>query len=430
MTLRCFSMTRARLLGTLTATAAVACLVPAAAAQAAVSAPAAPAARAQAAQPAALSSADWAQAMLPANYYVSDTPVPVSCVPGAKLCVALPLDSAVILPSFRVGQAAAVSTNAGKSWTGYATLPTGLTLTGLSCVSSTVCWASGTGPAGEPAVAETTDGAQTWANMSPASWASATWWPNSIDCVSASTCWLAGQDESHGVAPALVETTDGGNTWTQLSNLPVITQYDPNGTYQLNAISCVSASSCVAVGGLNYSDGKAVVITTADGGSSWSLSSDPTLLKSQQLFGVSCLTTAGGTVRCVAAADAPAAAGPVTLVSRDGGATWGHRQSFDTTGWFSSVSCATVSRCWVAGAGTSVALAGTLDGGTSWSTVSSDTTDQEGAVSCLNSRVCVAAVDNGLWVTQDDGGLTADAASAPGTPGAAGTLGASTASHQ
>jgi hypothetical protein len=124
------------------------------------------------------------------------------------------------------------------------------------------------------------------------------------------------------------------------------------------------------------------------------------------------LTAAGGSVWCVAAADATAAAGPVTLVSRDGGATWGHRQSFDSTGWFSSVSCATVRRCWVAGAGTSVALAGTLDGGTSWSTVSSDTTDEEGSVSCLSGQVCVSAVDNALWVTRDDGGLTAATAAA------------------
>ncbi len=405
-------MIQARLLGALTATV-TACLVPAAAAQAAVANPAGPAIRAQSAQAATLSNDDWTQATLPAGYYVSDTPVPVSCVPGTKFCLALPLDSAVILSDSRAGQAAAVSTNAGKSWKGYATLPPDLTLTGLSCVSSTVCWASGTDSRGEPAVAETTDGGQAWATMTPAGWATATWWPNTIDCVSASTCWLAGQDEAHGVAPALVETTDGGTTWTQLSNLPAITPYDPNGTYQLNGISCVSASSCVAVGGLNYSDGQAVVITTADGGSSWTLSADPTLLKSQQLFGVSCLTTAAGSVRCVAAADAAAAAGPVTLVSPDGGATWGHRQKFDSTGWFSSVSCATVNRCWVAGAGTSVALAGTLDGGTSWSTVSSDTTDQEGSVSCLNRQVCVSAVNNALWVTQDDGGLTAATVTAP-----------------
>lgn len=397
-------MTRARLLRALAAATAAACLVPGAAAQAAGSSRSGPAIRAQAA---ALSSGDWAQATLPADYYVSDTPVPVSCVPGTKFCVALPLDSAVIFPSFAVGQAALVSTTAGKSWTGSATLPTGLALTGLSCVSSTVCWASGTGPTGKPAVAETTDGAQTWTDMSPASWATATWWPHSIDCVSASTCWLAGEDDAQGVAPALVETTDGGATWTQLNDLPTITQYDPNGTYQLSGISCVSGLSCVAVGGLNESDGKAVAIATADGGSSWTLSSDPTLLKSQDLFGVSCLTTAGRGVRCVAAADALAAAGPVTLVSPDGGTTWGHRQRFDTTGWFSSVACASVQRCWVAGAGTSVALAGTLDGGTSWSTVSSDTTDQEGSVSCLNRQVCVAAVDNALWVTQDDGGLSA-----------------------
>ena len=65
------------------------------------------------------------------------------------------------------------------------------------------------------------------------------------------------------------------------------------------------------------------------------------LLKSQQLFGVSCLATAGGSVWCVAAAEATAAAGP-----------------------------------------------------------------------CLSGQVCVSAVDNALWVTRDDGGLTAATAAA------------------
>jgi photosystem II stability/assembly factor-like uncharacterized protein len=39
----------------------------------------------------------------------------------------------------------------------------------------------------------------------------------------------------------VVDTTDGGATWTKFGNLPAIVRYDPNGTYTLNGISCVSA---------------------------------------------------------------------------------------------------------------------------------------------------------------------------------------------
>lgn len=57
------------------------------------------------------------------------------------------------------------------------------------------------------------------------------------------------------------------------------------------------------------------------------------------------------------------AAGPVALASRNGGATWGGMQTLDSTGALNSVSCATPRNCWAAGAGTSVSLAGTSNGG-------------------------------------------------------------------
>ena len=60
---------------------------------------------------------------------------------------------------------------------------------------------------------------------------------------------------------------------------------------------------------------------------------------------------------------------------------------------------------WAAGAGSTDALAGTSDGGSSWSTVTSDTTNELGSVSCLSISTCVAVTDNGIWVTSDDGGL-------------------------
>ena len=71
-----------------------------------------------------------------------------------------------------------------------------------------------------------------------------------------------------------------------------------------------------------------------------------------------------------------------------------------------SAQCTGFLNCWAGGAGTTDALAGTSDGGSSWSVVTSDTSNEGGYVSCLSVSTCVAVTDNGVWVTSDDGGLT------------------------
>ena len=122
--------------------------------------------------------------------------------------------------------------------------------------------------------------------------------------------------------------------------------------------------------------------------------------------------------RCHAAGSALEAAGPVELMSGDGGANWGDVQSFDVTGWLNSISCADALHCWAAGSGTSVALVGTTNGGASWSTVTSDTANEDGSVSCATASFCVATTDGALWVTSTDGGLGAAPATQPlGTSG-------------
>ena len=93
------------------------------------------------------------------------------------------------------------------------------------------------------------------------------------------------------------------------------------------------------------------------------------------------------------------------FVSQDGGTSWTQTGTFADGGWLSSISCASTQNCWAAGAGSTDALLGTSDAGNSWSTVTSDTTNEEGSVSCLSISVCVATTDDGLWVTSDDGGL-------------------------
>jgi large repetitive protein len=359
------------------------------------------------AAPASIASSDWTQVTLPSGYYVSSDPVPISCVAGTGFCLTVPSDNGGV-PTSLAHPEPLVTTDGGTSWTGYATMPTQLAyVNAVSCATTSACWAGGYSATGTPDVAASTDGGKTWTDKTPAGWPSQ-WQILSMDCLSATNCWMSGDNfvPLVGLPPMVAETADGGATWTIFPNLPTITPYDPNGSYQLSAISCTSALDCVAAGGLDYSDGLAQVISTTDGGATWTLSTDPTLQGLQEIFSLSCLPGADGLPDCTAAGDALEAAGPVVISSADGGATWTGMETYDNTGWMNSVSCADSSHCWAAGGGTNIALVGTSNGGTSWSDISADTSNLDGLVSCPTVSFCALTTDDALWVTTDDGGLS------------------------
>jgi large repetitive protein len=371
---------------------------------------------------AALSGTGWTAATLPASFVIGDgqngpAGSPVSCVPGTEFCVVIATDDAVTVDGTYIGQGDLVTTDGGQTWTGYADLPSTIfPVEAISCPSTSVCWVTGQGNYGQAVVAESTDGGQTWADVTPAAWGD-TEVASTIDCATATTCFVGGMNwdpfaaaGTNSMTPWIAGTTDGGATWTTFSNLPTFTPYDPNGTYTISGISCTSALDCVAVGGLNLGDGLAQVISTTDGGATWSRSTDPTLSGLQDLFSVSCLPGASGLPVCTAAGSALDTTGPVEVSSADGGATWSGMETYNNTGWLSSVSCADATHCWAAGSGTTVALVGTDNGGASWSSATSDTSNEEGSVSCATADVCVATTDNALWVTSTDGALSATAA--------------------
>jgi hypothetical protein len=354
----------------------------------------------------------WTQATLPSGFFVlAGVPAPVSCVTGTQFCVAIVFGTTAV-------HADVVTTDGGQHWTGYTDLPAAIgQYNGISCASTSVCWVTGEAQDGSAAVAETTDGGQTWTDMSPSQWG-INFMARSIDCVTTTTCWLVGwnqnlADPSLGDTPWVVDTTDGGATWTTFSNLPSVPQTNPNGTYQLYAISCISALNCVAAGGLNGSDGQVQVISTADGGATWARSTDPTLQGLQEVFSLSCLPTDSGLPSCYGVGAALQAAGPVEVTSTDGGATWNGMETYDNTGWFSSISCGDTQHCWAAGAGTAVALAGTADGGGTWSVETAETTNENGVVSCPSASLCVTTADNAVWITTNGGGIGAAPASRP-----------------
>jgi len=379
----------------------------AAAAAAALSLSLAAVPAAGAAATAGLNASGWHAVGLPDPVYPG-WPSLASCVPGTSFCLTI---SDLEYPT-TLSYTATVTTDAGASWQSYDTLSAALRYPdSVSCPTTSVCWVAGRYPAGAPGldpsdvpgVAESVDGGQTWTTVrAPGGWPD-TWQLQSIDCLSATTCWLAGDDTSNGVTPVLLETTDGGADWTTFTNLPGFTRYDPNGTYQLNAISCTSALACVAGGGLNLGDGLAQIITTTDGGATWTRSTDPMLTGLQMVFALSCLNGAGGLPTCFAAADANAGAGPVVINSADGGATWDGTETYDDTGWMYSIACPDTAHCWATGAGTTVGLAGTADGGSTWTVATSSTSNQEGSVACASVAFCVSTTDDALWQTAGAG---------------------------
>ena len=111
----------------------------------------------------------------------------------------------------------------------------------------------------------------TWTDPTPASWANVSWITTSIDCVSASTCWLTGLNGPFGsvVDPILLKTSDLGASWQAPGHLPGAQSTNPATAYALQDISCLSAASCVAVGGPDEVNGVGTVLVTSDGGLTW-----------------------------------------------------------------------------------------------------------------------------------------------------------------
>jgi photosystem II stability/assembly factor-like uncharacterized protein len=363
---------------------------------------------------ASLSSGNWTAVPLPAGYFINNrTPVaPVSCVRQTQFCMVMTTDSADTRngnPNL-IADAVLVTTDGGQAWTGYNTLPAAFfKALSISCWSASVCGAAGEDIFGEPQVAFTTDGGQTWTDPTPASWANATWITTSIDCVSASTCWLTGLNGPFGlvVDPILLKTSNLGASWQAFDHLPGSQSTNPETSYALQDISCVSAASCVAVGGPDVVNGIGSVLATSDGGRTWTRFPSAKIGDFQS---VSCVPGIG-LPTCFATGSIydpqSGAADSVIVASRTGGRSWSTDQNFGNQNPFYSITCTDASHCWAGGNGfQNEALDGTADGGQSWSLVtSSEGNIDQGAVSCLSVSVCVATTDDGLWVTTNDGGL-------------------------
>jgi hypothetical protein len=221
-----------------------------------------------------------------------------------------------------------------------------VSLAGVACPSKTSCLTVGSLSFETPnsgTVSEQWNGAawvdQTTAPTSPASGAL-----TAVSCTSASACTAVGSYETAaGVQVTLVEGWNG-SSWT----LESTANQNPFGD-QLTAVSCTSATFCLAVG-----DGLGPVHSFSEiwNGVDWTLQSTAALPsgEAQQLTAVSCASPNACT------AVGPAGLGPAgPLVERWDGATWTTQRAPGDTGDqndLSGVSCPSADTCVAVGTAT------------------------------------------------------------------------------
>jgi hypothetical protein len=182
----------------------------------------------------------------------------------------------------------------------------GASLGGLACASSSACYAVGYVPAnsgGDLTVVEAWNGS-TWSSLPSASPS-----PNSFllgaTCVATTSCTAVGYyGTAAGDSVTLVESFNG-TSWTQVASP------SPSGPDAgLNAVACVTASSCVAVGRYFVTGANYQTLVEAWDGNAWTVVPSPNAAFTNILQGVACTSAAW----CTAVGfDAPSTGGNVPL---------------------------------------------------------------------------------------------------------------------
>ena len=266
----------------------------------------------------------WQQSLLP----TAGTLVSSMTCPTADTCMLLGGTSGAASNS----QIMFTTTDGGQSWT---TLPlpggTGDAAMLLSCATALDCDSlqNVPGPAGLGGVRYisnvTTDGGHTWS----ASAMPGTFRGYALECSSPALCIAAGSEPTsyritdpttQGDPAAVLYSSDGGVTWTRGSV--------PAGGDVIGSMSCADPSHCMAVDitlGTARSSG---VLTSANGGQTWSASPSRNLAQ-LNLESISCPTdsdcwVSGSTLPT--GGDENADLQGVILSTHDGGQTWTSEQ--------------------------------------------------------------------------------------------------------
>ena len=237
-------------------------------------------------------------------------------------------------------------------------------LNGVTCVSTSDCWAAGTYYTGSTyqTLIQHWDGT-TWTVFNSAN-GSATQFNVLYDvtCTSASNCWVVGYQNNQFGGQTLIEHWDG-TSWTVTSSPDT----DPSKPNYLNAVICTSTSDCWAVGyyfvnlvfvgpGLIGTPLYQTLIEHWDG-TSWVIVASPNTNATQSniLSSVTCNSESD----CWAVGRYAAGGNGIfptldqTLVEHWDGNSWGIVSSPSTSAvednYLTSVTCASSADCWAVG---------------------------------------------------------------------------------
>ncbi len=291
----------------------------------------------------------------------------------------------------------------GTSWveTGIPGDPSG-TLNGVSCASANFCSAVGSFIAQRNGQAWTSSTSDVPGTL------------NGVSCGSSTFCMAVGVTPSDSVAQTLTERWDG-STWSVLPSPNQGTNV-PN---SLAGVSCASSSDCVAVGTASNGSADQTLIEQWDG-TTWSIVDSPntSATLSNDLLGVSCVSSS----TCMAVGHASNGSVDQSLVEQWNGAVWSITPSPDTGSTLpndlGAVSCPAVDACYATG------TSGNQNGqplflawdGTRWSLQLTPYAALAGqGISCTSATFCAAVgsiagnIDllytAGYWEIASDGGV-------------------------
>jgi hypothetical protein len=217
---------------------------------------------------------------------------------------------------------------------------------------------------------------------------------NGVSCVTSSWCMAAGSYDT-GTYQTLIEQWNG-TAWSIVASPNTSTTLQN----ELDSVSCVSSSFCVAAGSTSNGSRDQTLIEQWNG-SAWSIVSSPNTSATleNELEGVSCVTASF----CVAVGDATNGSDiDQTLIEQWNGATWSIATSPNTSATLDNeldaVSCVSSSFCVAAGEASASSAERTLIeqwNGTSWSVATSPNTSPTlgnalYGVSCDTAAFCLA----------------------------------------
>jgi len=292
----------------------------------------------------------------------------------------------------------------------------GYALFAVTCVSDSDCWTVGiaSSPGGGSSIGTYTahwDGAQWSMVPSPLPTGAVGGFLDGISCVTSSDCWAVGYTtDSNGAALNLLVENWNGTAWTLVPGAPSGQIYD-----QLDGVTCLAANNCWAVGtaGPNQQNPNFLPIFPAAAGSqglvehwngsTWSVvpSYSAPGPAGGFLTGISCVNSS----ECWASGSVISSAGFAdgTLMETWNGTTWSTVATPTPDGSegdiLDAVSCLSADQCWTVGAsgspgggGSDGTTNGFIDNwnGTSWSVEPSPNVT---SLSLLVSVTCSRGVD-------------------------------------